>query len=195
MRRSDVWVLEMLSIARWRISCKNCLATQARMVLQAASKLHPAATTWATRMEAVAILDHGHVNRPELLLHGSKTDKKEVTALEMVAHHSHLGSSLVAAMLRQGTALRLVNLQHLGNSNHRPVRTTAGMLDILATMLKHLMVYLLRQLLLASALSCSNMVLLLALHHHRQTQELRLHLQMISHLHLRRTIRQGSRPR
>lgn len=148
----------------YRISCKNFLGNLAQMVLLVASRLLLGATTKATRTAGVevGILDHGQDNLLVVLLHGSAIDKNEViTTTEMADPHFHHGSKVAEAMPTADMEVVLVNQQQLhGNNNHLLDRTTVAMAVTLATMRRAVMVHLLQRLLLASALSCNNTVLL-----------------------------------
>jgi len=173
---------------KWRILCKSFPDTHLETALLGASKLHRVAMIKATRTvaEAAESPDHGHGNQLALLPHGSATDRNETTAAGRVALRFHHGNNLVAEMpLEEGMEHPLARHQlrlHHGNSNLLLVRITATMVAILATILKLVMVHLRPQLLLDSALSCNNTVLLPMLHHLLQMHRpLRL-LQMISHL-------------
>jgi hypothetical protein len=184
--------LKHFSDTLYRASCRSFLAMLLAMALQVASKLRQLATSGLIRTVVVAgvvTLDHGHASHlvevrvPAVLLHGSATDRNEITVTanettatgngtiptEMAAHHSHHGNNLAVGMRQEGMELPLVNRQlRRGNNNHLPDRTTALMAVTLATMLKPRTVHLLQVVPLGSAPSCNNTVWLRVLLHHLQ---------------------------
>lgn len=159
MAHHDALVAGMPSTEKWRISCKNFLATRVATALQAASKLRLAAMTMETRTAvlAAASRDPGHGRQLVPQLRGSATAKNETTATETVTRHSHHGNKVVAEMLTEDMETLLVKQQqHHGNNNRLPGKVTAAMAVILAMMLKEATAHPLQQrLLLDSARSCN----------------------------------------